>query len=73
MLSDLGQLTSLLDVAKKFVITDSGWQMLDFASEMQSLTGKNLTFQTAPYVTTDGHDRRPGREHRRIRRRSSRP
>ena len=55
VLSDLGQLTSLLDVAKKFVITDSGWQILNFASEMKSLTGKNLTFQTAPYVTTDGH------------------
>src|SRR6201996_9692550 len=53
--SDLGQLTSLLNVAKKFVITDSGWQILTFASEMRSLTGKNLTFQTAPYVTTDGH------------------
>ena len=55
VLSDLGQLTSLLDVAKKFVITDSGWQILNFAGEMKSLTGKNLTFQTAPYVTTDGH------------------
>jgi hypothetical protein len=37
------------------VITDEGWQILDFASEMKSLTGKNLTFQTAPYITTDGH------------------
>jgi LytR cell envelope-related transcriptional attenuator/LytR_cpsA_psr family len=55
VLSDLGQLTSLLDVAKKFVITDSGWQILTFASEMKSLTGKNLSFQTAPYITTDGH------------------
>jgi len=53
--SDLGQLTSLLNVAKKFVITDEGWQILTFASEMKSLTGKNLTFQTAPYITTDGH------------------
>jgi len=52
--SDLGQLTSLLDVAKKYVITDSGWQILTFASEMRSLTGKNLTFQTAPYITTNG-------------------
>ena len=52
--SDLGQLTSLLDVAKKYVITDQGWQMLTFASEMKSLTGKNLTFETAPYITTAG-------------------
>ena len=52
--SDLGQLTSLLGVAKKYVITDSGWQILTFATEMKALTGKNLTFQTAPVITTDG-------------------
>src|SRR5271165_1283849 len=52
--SDIGQLTSLLGVAKKYVITDSGWQILTFATEMRSLTGKNLTFQTAPVITTDG-------------------
>ena len=53
--TDLGQLTSLLGVAKKYVITDSGWQILTFATEMKSLTGKNLTFRTAPVITTDGH------------------
>ena len=52
--TDLGQLTSLLGVAKKYVITDAGWQILTFATEMKSLTGKNLTFQTAPVITTDG-------------------
>ena len=54
--SDLGQLTSLLGVAQKYVITDSGWQILTFATEMKSLTGKNLTFRTAPVITTDGHE-----------------
>ena len=53
---DLGQLTGLLDVAKKYVITDSGWQILTFVSEMKSLTGKNLTFRTAPVITTAGHE-----------------
>ena len=56
MFSDIGQLTSLLDVAKKYVITDSGWQILTFASEMRSLTGKNLTFRTAPVISTAGHE-----------------
>ena len=28
--------------------------VLTFASEMHALTGKNLTFQTAPVITTDG-------------------
>jgi hypothetical protein len=36
------------------VITDSGWQLLDFASQMRTLTGKNLTFRTLPVVTTAG-------------------
>ena len=52
--ADLGQLTSLLGVAQKYVITDSGWQILTFATEMKSLTGKNMTFRTAPVITTDG-------------------
>jgi LCP family protein required for cell wall assembly len=53
--SSFGQLTSLLNVAKQYVITDQGWQVLNFASEMKSLTGKNLTFRTAPVITTAGH------------------
>ena len=55
ILTSIGQLTSLINVAKKFVITDSGWQIFSFASDMKSLTGKNLTFKTAPVITTDGH------------------
>ena len=55
ILSSIGQLTSLINVAKKFVITDSGWQIFSFAGDMKSLTGKNLTFKTAPVITTDGH------------------
>ncbi len=54
LFSDFGQLTSLLGVAKKYVFTHSGWQILTFATEMKGLTGKNLTFQTAPVITTDG-------------------
>ena len=48
MLTSFGQLTNLLDIAKRYVITDSDWQILDFATEMHALTGKNLTFQTLP-------------------------
>jgi LCP family protein required for cell wall assembly len=53
--NSIGQLTSLLDTAKRYIITDQGWNLLDFASEMRALTGKNLTFNTAPVITTDGH------------------
>jgi LCP family protein required for cell wall assembly len=55
VLTSIGQLTNLLNLAKKYVITDSGWQILNFASDMKSLTGNNLTFLTAPVITTDGH------------------
>ena len=48
VLTSFSQLTSLLDIAKRYVITDSDWQILDFATEMRALTGRNLTFQTLP-------------------------
>jgi len=57
VLSDLGQLTALLGTAKQYVITDSGWNLLDFATNMHALSGKNLQFYTAPIVgfeTIDG-------------------
>jgi len=48
VLTSFSQLTSLLDIAKKYVITDSDWQILDFATEMHALSGRNLTFLTLP-------------------------
>jgi len=57
ILSDLGQLTSLLNTAKQYLITDSTWNLLDFAPQMKALTGKNLSFETAPivgYATING-------------------
>jgi LCP family protein required for cell wall assembly len=50
VLTDLGQLSALLTVAKQYLITDRSWNLLDFLSEMKSLTGKNLTFRTLPIV-----------------------
>jgi hypothetical protein len=57
VLTDLGQLSALLTVAKQYLITDSSWNLLDFLSEIKSLTGKNLSFTTLPitgYATIDG-------------------
>ena len=57
VLSDLGKINSLLSVAKQYVITDSGWDLLDFATQMRSLNSSNLTFHTLPivsYVTIAG-------------------
>ncbi len=59
VLSDLTKINALLSVAKQYVITDSGWNLLDFASQMRSLTSGNLTFNTLPivgYYTIDGQD-----------------
>jgi LCP family protein required for cell wall assembly len=49
---DLGTLTGLLDTAKKYVITDADWNLLDFATNMRALTGKNMTFRTMPIAGT---------------------
>lgn len=57
ILGDLGQLTALLNTAKQYLITDSTWNLLDFAPQMKALTGKNLKFYTAPivgYATING-------------------
>jgi LCP family protein required for cell wall assembly len=59
VLADLTKIEALLAVAKRYVITDAGWNLLDFASEMRSLTGRNLVFRTLPikgYATIDGQD-----------------
>ena len=57
VLSDLTKINSLLSVARQYVITDSGWNLLDFATQMRSLTSGNLTFHTLRiegYSTIDG-------------------
>jgi LCP family protein required for cell wall assembly len=59
VLGDLTKIEALLSVAKQYVITDSGWNLLDFITQMRSLTSGNLTFYTLPivgYETIDGQD-----------------
>jgi LCP family protein required for cell wall assembly len=59
VLSDLTKIEALLSVAKQYVITDSGWNLLDFITQMRSLTSGNLTFYTLPivgYETINGED-----------------
>jgi LCP family protein required for cell wall assembly len=46
--SDIGQLTALLGDAKQWLITNSGFNLFDFATNMSALTGKNLKFYTLP-------------------------
>lgn len=59
VLSDLTKISALLSVAKRYVITDSGWNLLDFAAQMRSLTSGNLVFRTLPikgYAVVGGQD-----------------
>ena len=59
VLGDLTKIQALLSVAKQYVITDSGWNLLDFITQMRSLTAGNLTFRTLPivgYQKIDGQD-----------------
>src|ERR1022692_1729393 len=48
VLDDLTKVAALLSVAKRYVITDAGWNLLDFATQMQDLTSGNLIFRTLP-------------------------
>ncbi|HTT49893.1 MAG TPA: LCP family protein [Streptosporangiaceae bacterium] len=59
VLSDLTKVSALLSVAKQYVITDAGWNLLDFAAQMRGLSSRNLVFRTLPikgYATIDGQD-----------------
>jgi len=46
--SDLAMISGLLGTASQYVITDAYLNLLDFATDMRALTGKNLSFQTLP-------------------------
>jgi LCP family protein required for cell wall assembly len=59
VLSDLTKIQALLSVARQYVITDSGWDLLDFAAQMRDLTSGDITFRTLPivaYQKIDGQD-----------------
>ena len=59
MLSDLPKLNDLLSVAKQYVITDSGWNLLQFIQQLHGLSIGNITFRTLPdvqYIFIDGQD-----------------
>ncbi len=45
---DLGKVSALLNVAKKDVVIDSGWDVLGFLPQAKALTGGNITFHTLP-------------------------
>lgn len=59
VLDDLTKIRALLSVARQYVITDSGWNLMDFASQMRTLNARDLLFHTLPierYGLIDGQD-----------------
>jgi LCP family protein required for cell wall assembly len=48
ILSSFTRANSLLSTAGKYLITDQGFDLLDFATEMRALSGKNLSLSTLP-------------------------
>ena len=55
--SDIGKITGLLNVAKKDVVIDSGFDVLGFLPQAKALTSGNIKFHTLPiegYVMRNG-------------------
>jgi anionic cell wall polymer biosynthesis LytR-Cps2A-Psr (LCP) family protein len=52
--SDLGKLEAILGTAGNYLIADQGFDLLDFATEMSTLTGKNLSLSTLPGTPENG-------------------
>jgi anionic cell wall polymer biosynthesis LytR-Cps2A-Psr (LCP) family protein len=53
LLSDLTAITTALSNAQSYLMYDSGWNLIDFASDMNALNGKNLKLSTLPEVSTN--------------------
>jgi LCP family protein required for cell wall assembly len=59
VLDDLTKVSALLNVAKRYVMADYGWNLLDFAAQARNLTSGDLVFHTLPiegYATIDHQD-----------------
>jgi LCP family protein required for cell wall assembly len=55
LVANLVEGNALLNDLKTFMITSGGWNIVEFATEMQNLTGRNLVFQTLPIQTQENN------------------
>ncbi|MEY8567397.1 LCP family protein [Corynebacteriaceae bacterium 7-707] len=53
-LSNPGKLNDLSSAVERSVTLDDGWDVMGLATQMQGLTGGNVTFQTIPVTSIDG-------------------
>jgi anionic cell wall polymer biosynthesis LytR-Cps2A-Psr (LCP) family protein len=56
ILTDPSTIDNLLTASTSFIKTDSGFNLLDFAPQMESLTGSNLKLSTLPDAAVTGID-----------------
>jgi len=55
LVADLVEGNALLNDLKTFMITSGGWNIVEFATGMQNLTGRNLVFHTLPIQTQENN------------------
>jgi anionic cell wall polymer biosynthesis LytR-Cps2A-Psr (LCP) family protein len=56
VLSDVSQIDTLLSNAKGWLMYDSDWNLLDFAQDMDALSGNGLHFTTLPELSLNDVD-----------------
>ncbi|GAU71061.1 putative LytR family transcriptional regulator [Streptomyces sp. NBRC 110611] len=61
--TDPGRLLNLLDVAKKDLVIDEGWDLLSFIKQARNLSGGNVEFSTLPI---EGFGRHNGEDINRV-------
>jgi LCP family protein required for cell wall assembly len=54
VLTNPGKLDNVIKAVQNAVVVDSNWQLLEFAQEMQGLSGGSITFNTMPVTDVDG-------------------
>jgi len=54
VLTNPAKLNDIVKAVTDSITVDTGWQLLDFASELQGLTGGSITFNTMPVTNVDG-------------------
>lgn len=53
-LTNPSKLNQLTGAVERSVVLDDGWDVMGLATQMQNLTGGNVTFQTIPVTSIDG-------------------
>jgi anionic cell wall polymer biosynthesis LytR-Cps2A-Psr (LCP) family protein len=53
VLSDVGDLTTLLSNAQSYVMYDSGWNLIGLAQDVRALSPANLNLSTLPEISTN--------------------